>query len=594
MPNRLADAASPYLRQHADDPVDWHPWGDEAFALAAELDRPVFLSCGYSACHWCHVMQRESFRDADTAALLNARFVSIKVDRELRPDVDALYMDYVAASTGSGGWPMTVFLTPGKLPLVAGTYFPKKARAGLPSFTDVLRSVDAAYRDDAARLADVAAQARDFLVARAAPRHAEPIDRPLIDAAASSLLKFADVVHGGFGGAPKFPQWPLLGFLAAYQRHSPEPDIEFVLELTLTAILRGGTFDQVGGGVHRYAVDADWRVPHFEKMLCDQGLLLSALAAAAPFATSDAIRAEYAHAARQTAAFLQRELSLPGGGFCASLSAEAGGEEGEPYEWTRAQLEAALDTADLAMAEAFLGAPAAGDTRALTLTRAGGREGDADALDAILLLLLAARQSRPHPDRDEKLLTGWNAIAARGLLDAARAFGDDAMASLGLNTALVCDRAAGDDGVVREPSDPSTAGVRLIEDAAHLVAALLTAAEVTGDESLRRRAEAVHADTLARFADGPRLFATAADTDLPVRPREEGDGAVPSGSSTVIENAVRLGAAGCGDAHLTFAGEALAEWWAVIDMSPEHAGSALSAALLLEDARDCGTTPQAP
>ena len=582
MSNRLAGSVSPYLRHHADDPVDWYPWGDEAFERAALLDRPVFLSSGYEACHWCHVMQRDSFRDPDTASLLNERFVAVKVDRELRPDIDALYMDYVTAATGSGGWPMSVFLTPDRLPLLGGTYFPRLSSDRGPSFTEVLGAVDEAYRTDRARLRSTAEAARLFLEEQAAPRPVGRIDAATLDYAADYLVQYSDAVNGGFGRAPKFPQLPLVEYLCAYQRRSPEIEVVYAIEHAMLAMVRGGIYDQAGGGLHRYAVDAAWRTPHFEKMLTDQGLLLSSLALAAPLASSDAVRAEYEHAARQTAAFLRREMALPGGGFCASLSAEAAGIEGEPYEWTHDGLAAALTPEQAELSVARLGAEPAGSPRAVTLVRPGGRGPDADAVDEVLLKLLAARQARPQPERDTKALTAWNAIAARGLMDAGAAFSDEATTALGIDTALgLTDRAVAGDGVLREPDDPSVAHVRLLEDAAHLVAALITAAEATGRETVLDRAVTLHADTLDRFAVGPLLYATDAATDLPVRPREVGDTALPAGASTALQNAVRLAAATGDDGHRAFAREALQQWWAVVDLAPEQAGRALAVAAAL-------------
>jgi uncharacterized protein YyaL (SSP411 family) len=324
---RLAKASSPYLRQHADDPVEWHTWGPEAFAAARERDVPIFLSSGYSASHWCHVMQAESFQDAGTAALLNERFVPVKVDRELRPDVDAVYMDYVVATTGAGGWPMSVFLGPNLAPLAGGTYFPREARGSVPSFTEVLEAVDSAYRDDREGVLRTTEGALHFLREQAAPRVECELDRDALDRDVDYLLHLADQTRGGIGGAPKFPQATLTLFLCAYHALNPDPGVAWVVERTLTGMVRGGIYDQAGGGLHRYAVDTDWRTPHFEKMLYDQGLLLSCLAAGAPLASCEAVRGEYAYVAAQTAAFLRREMLAPAGGFFASLAADTLGVE---------------------------------------------------------------------------------------------------------------------------------------------------------------------------------------------------------------------------------------------------------------------------
>jgi len=582
MTNRLKGSVSPYLCQHASDPVDWFPWGDEAFETARRLDKPVLLSCGYSACHWCHVMQRESFRDEDTARLINDTCVAVKVDRELRPDVDALYQDYVAASTGSGGWPLTAWLTADRLPVFGGTYFPLRPPAGLIGFTDALEGVATAWRDERADVEKTAAHSLEFLL-RAAAAPTGPIDRAMLDVAAEAVLNLQDPVHGGLKGSMKFPQLPTIEFLCAYARIVRDSELLRAIERTMLAIVRGGIYDHVGGGVHRYATDAQWRTPHFEKMLYDQGLLLSALATAAPLASTGAVRDEYAHAARSTAAFMTREMALPAGGFAASLSADTGGVEGTTYTWTRAQLEEALDADGVALCERELGAEPEGSLRAVTLHRPGGRTGDAAVVDSVLAKLAQARALRPQPDVDGKTLTAWNAIAAKGLIEAGTEFGDAVMVEAGVKAALYLDAtAAMPTGVLREPNDPSVASVRLLEDAAHLVAALLACADATGDGAVRERAAALHADTLARFADGPVLYAVPDDTDLPLRIREGGDGAMPSGASTTILNAVRLGRATGDESYLDFAESALEQMWSMVDFAPEQTGRTLAVAVELE------------
>jgi uncharacterized protein YyaL (SSP411 family) len=578
---RLANAASPYLRQHADDPVEWYTWGDEAHQAARSLDRPIFLSIGYSACHWCHVMQRESFRDPAIAALINERFVPVKVDRELRPDVDALYMDYVVATTGAGGWPMSVFLTPDLVPILAGTYFPKETRGSVPAFRDVLDVVDATFRGDRTSVAAAAAGTLRFLREQAASRQVGDVGRDSLDHAAEYLLRLTDATHGGFGGAPKFPQFAALRFLSAYRPLNPDPDVDWVIEHTLTHILRGGIHDQAGGGLHRYAVDAQWRSPHFEKMLYDQGLLLSALATSAPMASEDAVRAEYAHAARRTAEFLQREMAAPRGGFFAALSAETDGVEGATYVWTREQLASFLAPEAYELATVELGADA--EDEPFTLVRSGGRADAPGAIDAMLDAIKAERDRRPQPEADTKLVTSWNAIVARGLMEAGAAFGDHGMAARGLSTLVtILERTLTPDGLVHVADDPSIADVRLIEDPAHTAAACLTAFDATGDTVWLERAAHLHAGIETTFAEDGVLFMTPATTELPVRPREQSDQPVPSGASTAIENAVRLAEATGDEAYADWAREALRQFWAISDFAPEHSGKALEAATRLE------------
>ncbi|TLM66244.1 MAG: thioredoxin domain-containing protein, partial [Actinobacteria bacterium] len=321
--NRLAGSASLYLRQHASDPVAWWPWCDEAFAEAAARDVPVLLSCGYSACHWCHVMQRESFADPGTSALIGDRFVAVKVDRGQRPDIDALYMDYVTATTGHGGWPMTVFLTPSRLPLLGGTYFPREPAGRLPAFGDVLAEVARAYAEDRGRLERTSADSLAFLREMAAPKRAGTIDARLVTGAADAVLQASDAAHGGFGEGAKFPRFSLLLFLTAFARLQGDREAAFVTRNALVTMLRGGIHDHVGGGIFRYTVDREWAVPHFEKMLCDNAMLLRTLATAHATEPSE----EFALAAARTAAWLEREMRLGNGAFATALAAESGGIE---------------------------------------------------------------------------------------------------------------------------------------------------------------------------------------------------------------------------------------------------------------------------
>ncbi len=589
--SRLSDSASTYLRQHAADPVDWRPWGDEAFAEAARRDVPVLLSCGYAACHWCHVMQRESFRDPETAALINERFVAVKVDREERPDVDTLYMDYLTATAGHGGWPMTVFLTPGRVPVFGGTYFPKRAPAGSASFTDVLESVDEAWRTDRGRLLESEARSLEFLTAQTAPKHRAPLDRAALDASAEYVAMYADPVSGGFGSAPKFPQWPLFEFLIAYHALNPDPEIDWVVSHGLLSIVRGGVYDQAGGGVMRYATDSDWLVPHFEKMLYDQAMLLSCLAKAGHLLPDETARTEAAHVAAQTVAFLLREMAVPPAsgedsgeaGFAASLSAETDGVEGATYVWRFGELEAVLDADELDLALAKLGVDRDGTWEGSSIvTRRAGRSGDAAvdaAVDGVLAKLLAVRARRPQPEPDTKVVVSWNAMLARALLEAGEAFSlpDARAAGLALTEMLLA-RAAVGDGVPHVLDDPAVSGVRLVEDAAHVAAAALAAYAVTGDSALLQAARDIHGDAVARFSDGFELYMTSADGDLPVRPRESGDQPAPSGASTLVDNAVTLLALTGDESYRDFVEGALSTFWAAADFAPETAGRALAAA----------------
>jgi uncharacterized protein YyaL (SSP411 family) len=497
--------------------------------------------------------------------------------------VDAIYQDYVAASVGRGGWPLTVWLSPDKAPLFGGTYFPPVTRGGLVGFGEALSAVADAWDNDRADVERTAADAIDFLERQAETRREAPLDRAMIDSSVEYLLQRVDFENGGLRGEQKFPQLPAIELMTAYAAVVPDSQLLRAVEITMTSIVRGGIFDQLGGGVHRYSTDAAWRRPHFEKMLYDQGLLLSALAWAAPIASSDAVRAEFARAARATAAFLRTAMVRPDGLLYAALSADTDGEEGASYTWTRRQLAVALTADELAVADAALGTDAATGTEPITVIRRTGSGLEEGVVAAVIAKLAAARAARPLPETDTKALTAWNAIAARGLIDAGAAFDDAAMVSDGVAlTRRLLDAVVTPTGVLREPSDPSVARIRLLEDAAHLVSAMLTAAEIGGHEDLRGAARDLHLDTLERFADDSVLYMTPGAGDLPVRPRESGDSAMPAGSSTTIQNAARIGLADSDAGQLEFARDALWQVWAVADFAPEQAGRALATALMLD------------
>ncbi len=584
-PNRLANAYSPYLRMHAEDPVDWRPWGQATFEEARASERPLLVSIGYSACHWCHVMQRESFRDPRTAAFMNEHFVPAKVDRELRPDVDKVFMDYATAANGQGGWPLNVFTSPDLMPFFAGTYFPLEAAHGAPSFQEVLAAVAEAWETGDAEVTGAMLRVREFLDRSAEPVVGDPVDESVLSFAGGALLAAYDATNGGFGRAPKFPQFNAVRFLASRYREHPAPRLIEAVDGTLTAILRGGIYDQAGGGVARYATDDEWLVPHFEKMLYDNGQLLSALAGAAALPHVDgSLPGEYAATARATAEFMRRDLAAPGGGFVAALSSDALGIEGKTYVWEYGELAGFLSAEELDLAERRLGVTEHGNWHRRTiLMRPEGRTADAADVDALLARILAERAAHPQPDRDEKVLTGWNALAARGLVEAGGAFGDKAMLDDGVSlTRHLLDTAVRPDGVTRVLHDEREQDIRLAEDAALLTAAALAAHEATRDRALLSAAREIHADALTRFAEGPAVFMTAAETDLPVRPFDVTDDPIPSAGAAMIENAAKLYGATREESYATWARSALRRHTPLIRAAPVMTGAALVAAMELE------------
>ncbi|WP_191621394.1 thioredoxin domain-containing protein [Marinihelvus fidelis] len=423
--NRLRDSASLYLRQHADNPVAWWPWCDEAIAAARESSRPILLSVGYSACHWCHVMAHESFEDPDTAAVMNELFVNIKVDREERPDLDRLYQLSHQMLTGQGGgWPLTLFLAADSLaPFFAGTYFPPEPRHGMPPFTEVLRRARAWHDSKPDDVASIGQRLDAGLQAMQTQREPEDgvDDAALITAAAGHVTQRANREHGGFGGAPKFPQAPQLAMLPRLARLAGRPELAEFQHFTLDTMARGGLRDPLDGGFYRYCVDHDWTIPHFEKMLYDNAQLLPLYADAARRGDDDWLKT----CAEGIVSWLRDDMSDDTGSFAASIDADADGEEGGFHTWTPAAARAELDDAQWRVAETVFGldGPANFEGRAWHLTRRGGPEGDGPELDAAIKRLRRARARRVAPATDHKRLASWNALAAAGLARAAVSLG---------------------------------------------------------------------------------------------------------------------------------------------------------------------------
>ena len=432
MPNRLAGETSPYLLQHKDNPVDWFPWGPEALEKAKQEDRPIFLSIGYSACHWCHVMEHESFEDPQTAEVMNALFVSIKVDREERPDLDSIYMQAVQTLTGRGGWPMSVFLTPAGQPFYGGTYYPPDDRHGMPSFTKVLMAVADAYQNKRSDVTDTAGQLTSRLQP-AAVQGTEMLTVDLLQQACQSAKAQFEPAHGGFGSAPKFPQPMTLEFLLRCWARFGDSEALRMATFTMQKMARGGMYDQVGGGFHRYSTDAFWLVPHFEKMLYDNALLSRVYVQAAQ-ATGEPF---YRRIAEETFDYVLKEMTHPSGAFYSTQDADSEGHEGKFFVWTPVQTAALLGEDDARVVNHYYGATEAGNFEGRNIFHVPSDASKAAAdlgmpEQAVLAIverararLYAAREERVHPGLDDKVLTSWNGLMLRSLAEGAAALGRD-------------------------------------------------------------------------------------------------------------------------------------------------------------------------
>ncbi len=534
MPNRLADSTSPYLLQHKDNPVDWRQWGEEAFQEARRRDTPVLLSIGYAACHWCHVMAHESFEDAATAQAMNSDFVCVKVDREERPDVDAVYMEATQAMTGQGGWPMTVFVTPDGEPFFCGTYFPPQPRQGMPSFPQLLGAVAEAWRDRRDELLAVGQQVVSQLGTSDRVPAGPALDRAALDAAVRELATSYDEENGGFGTAPKFPPSMVLEFLLRHAARTGDDDALRMADGTAEAMARGGMYDQVAGGFARYTVDGGWVVPHFEKMLYDNALLLrvylhlwrqtgSALARRVAFETAD---------------FLVRDMRTPEGGFASALDADTDGVEGATYVWTPAQLAEVLGDDDGWWAAELLAVTDRGTFEHGSSTlQLRTDPPDPQRWRAVRAKLAAARAARPQPSCDDKVVTAWNgltiaALAEAGVLLEDRSYLDaaEAAAALLLELHLV-------DGRLRRTSRAGQVGpgAGVLEDYGTVADGLLALHQATGSGRWLAAAGGLLEVALTRFADDDGGFWDTADDaeGLVRRPRDPTDGATPSGSSAL-------------------------------------------------------------
>ncbi|MDT0446941.1 thioredoxin domain-containing protein [Streptomyces johnsoniae] len=574
--NRLADSQSPYLLQHAANPVDWWPWGAEAMAEARRRDVPVLLSVGYASCHWCHVMAHESFEDEAVAAYLNARFLPVKVDREERPDVDSVYMDAVQAATGQGGWPMTVFMTADGEPFYFGTYFPREPHAGLPSFTQLLQGVHTAWTERRGEVAQVAARITADLAERRLSYDAPgPPGEAELAMAAAGLAGEFDEAHGGFGGAPKFPPSMALEFLLRHHVRTGSREALRIAAATCEAMARGGIYDQLGGGFARYAVDATWTVPHYEKMLYDNALLARVYTHLWRVTDEPLAR----RIALETADFLVRELRTDEGGFASALDADSeapdggGPAEGAFYTWTPEQLRAALGPADAELAAAVFGP---GEEGTLRLPGAQAPEG-------LRARLLDARGARPRPERDDKIVAAWNGLAIAALAEAGACFGRDDLvaAATGAAELLAAVHLDADGRLVRTSRDGHAGpGAGVLEDYGDVAEGFLALYAVTGARAWLDRAGALLETVLTRFAgaDGT-LFDTADDAERLIRrPQDPTDGATPSGWSAATGALLSYAAYTGSGRHRAAAERALGVVTALGPQAPRFTGWGLAVA----------------
>jgi len=574
MPNRLAAETSPYLLQHAENPVDWWPWGPEAFAEAARSDRPVLLSIGYAACHWCHVMAHESFEDEVTAAYMNEHFVNVKVDREERPDVDAVYMEAVQAMTGHGGWPMTSFLTAKGEPFFCGTYWPDTRRGGMPSFGEVLASVAGAWDS---RREEVEAAGADVVarLARPVSGATAAVTAELLDQAAASLRAAYDPVHGGFGGAPKFPPSMVLeALLRAHARTGAGLDL---VEGTCAAMACGGMYDQLAGGFARYSVDATWTVPHFEKMLYDNALLLRVY-----LHWWRATGSAAAHrVAVETGEFLLRDLRTPEGGFASALDADTDGVEGLTYAWTPAQLHEVLGESDGAWAVAQLDVTGTFEHGSSVLQRRTEPD-DLPRYERVRAALLQARDDRPQPGRDDKVVTAWNGLAVAALAEGGVLLDRPLWTAAAERCAdLLRDLHLVGDRLLRTSRD-GTAGSAggVLEDYADLAEGLLALYQVTGDASRLADAGDLLEVVLQHFGDGRGGFYDTADDaeQLVRRPQDPTDGATPGGTSAAAQALLTYAAITGSARHRTAAEAVLGTLAPLLGRHARFAGWGLAAA----------------
>ena len=553
MPNRLAGETSPYLLQHKDNPVEWYPWGEESLARARSEDRPILLSIGYSACHWCHVMEHESFENPEIARQMNEQFINIKVDREERPDLDAIYMQVTQAMTGHGGWPMTVFLTPEQVPFYAGTYFPPEDRHGHPGFPRVLQHVARAYREQPESVQKTIAQVKELLAGGSdALSRAGQLESSQLDHAFRMLQQAYDTVHGGFGGAPKFPPSMALELLLRYHKRSGDAEALEMAEHTLVQMARGGMYDQIGGGFHRYSVDERWLVPHFEKMLYDNALLARVYVQAFQL-TGERF---YRRVAEEILDYVLREMTSPEGAFYSTQDADSEGVEGKFFVWTIEELNEALGPEDGRIAAAYWGAIPHGNwehSNVLNVPREPDEVANVlgitvdelrAAIERIRPALFAVRERRIKPGRDEKVLTSWNGLMLRAFAEAANAFGEERFREAAARNAELVLGTLRVDGRLRHSYKDGRARINgFLEDYAYYVDGLVALYQATFERRWLDEARTLADQMVDLFADeeGGGFFDTSRDHEALIsRPKDLYDSATPAANSVAADALLRL------------------------------------------------------
>jgi uncharacterized protein YyaL (SSP411 family) len=576
MLNRLASESSPYLLQHADNPVEWYPWSEEALQKAEAENKPIFLSIGYSACHWCHVMAHESFEDAETAAIMNEHFVNIKVDREERPDLDSIYMDAVVSITGRGGWPMSVFLTPDGLPFYAGTYFPPTDRYGTPAFKGVLLSVARAYRERRQEINQWNEQFRTHL-----DQGLEPSGSPAwlapetLDEAYGRVTSDFDATHGGFGEAPKFPQPMILEFLLRHHHRTDQQHALDMVDLTLTRMAAGGIYDQLGGGFHRYSTDARWLVPHFEKMLYDNALLARVYL----HAWQVTGRSIYRRIVEETLDYVIREMTDPDGGFYSAQDADSEGEEGKFFVWTPDEIREILG----GEAEAFMaayGVTRHGNFEGKNILEFVGHLDQRPALAEARPKLFEAREGRVHPGRDDKVLTSWNGLMLAAFAEAARVLDREDYRQVAERNAnfVLCELRQENGRLLHSWKDGRARFNAYLEDYAFYAYGLLALYEATFDVRWFIEARSLADMILSHFSDDRGGFFDTSDDHerLITRPRQVQDNAMPSGNAVAVDVLLRLAALTGSDTYRHPAEAVLEQLTSVMRRHPLASGHWLS------------------